>query len=197
MSNHVLHVNSCPSCQIMSFMSNHVIQVKSCRSCQIMSFMSNHVLHVKSCHSCQIMSFMSNHVIHVKSCRSCQIMSFMSNHVIRVKSCQSFVIWAFSEQTFSKVGREGGREVGGSNIATKALVPLRPPLVSTYNARPYTTAARHPRPAQDAVQMCVSECRDALSNYLSAARLSSSSSLCLLHKVWLNEVPRQATRTNA
>jgi hypothetical protein len=35
----------------------HVIHVKSCHSCQIMSFMSNHVIHVKSCHSCQIMSF--------------------------------------------------------------------------------------------------------------------------------------------
>jgi hypothetical protein len=42
-------------------MSNHVIHVKSCHSCQIMSFMSNHVIHVKSC---QIMSFMSNHAIH-------------------------------------------------------------------------------------------------------------------------------------
>jgi hypothetical protein len=51
--------------------SNHFIHVKSCHSCQIMSFMSNHVIHVKSCHSCQIMSFMSNHVIHVKSCPSC------------------------------------------------------------------------------------------------------------------------------
>jgi hypothetical protein len=29
----------------------------------------------------------------------------MSNHVIRVKSCRSFDIWAFSELTFSKVGR--------------------------------------------------------------------------------------------
>jgi hypothetical protein len=45
-------------------MSNHVIHVKSCHSCQIMSFMSNHVIHFKSCHSCQIMSFMSNHAIH-------------------------------------------------------------------------------------------------------------------------------------
>jgi hypothetical protein len=58
----------------MSFMSNHVIHVKSCHSSQIMPFMLNHVIHVvscnlvKSCHSCQIMSFMSNHVIHVKSC---------------------------------------------------------------------------------------------------------------------------------
>jgi hypothetical protein len=40
-------------------MSNHVIHVKSCHSCQIMSFMSNHVILVKSCHSCQIMSFMA------------------------------------------------------------------------------------------------------------------------------------------
>jgi hypothetical protein len=48
----------------MSFMSNHVIHVKSCHSFQILSFMSNHVIHVKSCHSCQIMSFMSNHAIH-------------------------------------------------------------------------------------------------------------------------------------
>jgi hypothetical protein len=63
----------------MSFISNHVIHVKSYHSCQIMSFMSNHVIHVKSCHSCQIMLFMSNHV---KSCHSCQIMSFMSNHAI-------------------------------------------------------------------------------------------------------------------
>jgi hypothetical protein len=29
----------------MSFMSNHVIHVKSCHSCQIMSFMSNHAIH--------------------------------------------------------------------------------------------------------------------------------------------------------
>jgi hypothetical protein len=65
-------------------MSNHVIHVKSWHSFQIMSFMSNHVIHVKSCHLCQIMSFMSNHVCHDKSC---QIMSFMSNHVIHVKSC--------------------------------------------------------------------------------------------------------------
>jgi alpha-galactosidase/6-phospho-beta-glucosidase family protein len=49
-------------------LSNQVICVKSCHSCQIMSFMSNHVIHVKSCHSCQIMSFMSNHFIYVKSC---------------------------------------------------------------------------------------------------------------------------------
>jgi hypothetical protein len=101
MSNHVIHVKSCHSCQIMSFMSNHVIHVKSC---QIMSFMSNHVIHVKSCHSCQIMSFMSKHVIHVKSCQLCQV---MSNHVIHVKSCHS---WLFQE--FSKVGRGGeGRGV--------------------------------------------------------------------------------------
>jgi hypothetical protein len=33
-------------------MSNPVIHVKSCHSCQIMSLMSNHVVHVKSCHSC-------------------------------------------------------------------------------------------------------------------------------------------------
>jgi hypothetical protein len=94
----------------MSFISNHVIHIKSCHSCQIMSFMSNYiiyVIYVKSCQSCQIMSFMSNHVIHVKSCHSCQIMSFMSNHGIHVKSCQPFVILAFSGQTFTKVGREG------------------------------------------------------------------------------------------
>jgi hypothetical protein len=35
----------------MSIMSNHVIHLKSCHSCQIMSFMSNPVIHVKSCHS--------------------------------------------------------------------------------------------------------------------------------------------------
>jgi hypothetical protein len=46
-------------------MSNHVIHVKSCFSYQIMLFMSNYVIHVKSCYSCQIISFMSNHVIHV------------------------------------------------------------------------------------------------------------------------------------
>jgi hypothetical protein len=91
-------------------MSNYVIYVKSCHSCQIMSFMSNHVIRVKSCHSCQIMSLMSNHVIHIKSCHSCEIMSFMSKRAIHVKSCKSFVIWTFSEQTFSQVGREGGRE---------------------------------------------------------------------------------------
>jgi hypothetical protein len=101
MSNHVIHVKSCHSCQIMSFMSNHVIHVKSCHSCQIMSFMSNHANHVKSCHSCQIMSFMKNHVIHVKSyhscqsCQSCQIMSFISNDVIHVKSCHSCQMMSF------------------------------------------------------------------------------------------------------
>jgi hypothetical protein len=42
-------------------MSNHVTHVKSCYSCQIMLLMSNHVTHVKSCSSSQIMS---NHVIH-------------------------------------------------------------------------------------------------------------------------------------
>jgi hypothetical protein len=87
------------------------LQVHGNEDIQIMSFMSNHfiqIIHVKSFHSCQIMSFFSNHVIPVKSCHSCQIMSFMSNHVIRVKSCLSFVIRAFSEQTFTKVGREGG-----------------------------------------------------------------------------------------
>jgi hypothetical protein len=40
-------------------MSNQVIHVKLCHSCQIMS---NHVIHVKSCHSCQNMS---NHVSHL------------------------------------------------------------------------------------------------------------------------------------
>jgi hypothetical protein len=45
----------------MLFMSNLVIYVKSCYSCQIMSFASNH----------QIMPFMLNHAIHVKSCDSC------------------------------------------------------------------------------------------------------------------------------
>jgi hypothetical protein len=73
--------NHVKSCQIMS---NHVIHVNLCHPCQIISFMSNHVIHVKSCHSGQIMSFMSNHVIHVNLCHSCQIMSFMSNHVIHV-----------------------------------------------------------------------------------------------------------------
>jgi hypothetical protein len=89
MSNHVIHVKSCHSCQIMSFMSNHVIHVKSCHSChssQIMSFISNHVIHLKSS---QIMSFISNHVMHLKSCHASQIMSFMSNHVIHVKSYHS------------------------------------------------------------------------------------------------------------
>jgi hypothetical protein len=96
MSNHVIHVKSCHSCHIMSFMSNHDIHVKSCHSCQIMTFMSNHFIHVKSCHSCHIMSFMSNHVIHVKSCHLCQIMSFMS--------------WVIGlSRKFTKVGRgEGG-----------------------------------------------------------------------------------------
>jgi hypothetical protein len=32
MSNHVIHVKSCSSCQIMSFLSNYVILVKSCQS---------------------------------------------------------------------------------------------------------------------------------------------------------------------
>jgi hypothetical protein len=50
MSNHVIHVKSCYSCQIMLFLLNRV-------------FMSNHAVHVKSCHSCQFMPFMSNHVI--------------------------------------------------------------------------------------------------------------------------------------
>jgi hypothetical protein len=36
-ANHVIHVKSCHSSQIMSFMSNHEI------SCQIMPFISNHV----------------------------------------------------------------------------------------------------------------------------------------------------------
>jgi hypothetical protein len=80
MTNHVVDVKSCHSCQIVLF-------------CQIKSFVSNHVIHVKSCHSCQIMSFMSNHVILVKSCHSYQIMSIMS------------VIWAFTGQAFTKVGR--------------------------------------------------------------------------------------------
>jgi hypothetical protein len=40
----------------------------------------------------------------------------MSNHVILVKSYQSFVIWAFSGQTFSKVGIEGGGEARGGQI---------------------------------------------------------------------------------
>jgi hypothetical protein len=51
MSNHVSHVKSCYSCQIMLFLPNRVIYVKSCNSFQIMLFMSNIVIHVKSCHS--------------------------------------------------------------------------------------------------------------------------------------------------
>jgi hypothetical protein len=41
--------------KIMPFLSNHVIHVKSCHSCQ---FMSNHVIHViyvKSCHVIYLM----------------------------------------------------------------------------------------------------------------------------------------------
>jgi hypothetical protein len=40
--------------------SDYAIHVKSCHSCQIMSFVSNHVIHVKSCHSCQIMSYVTH-----------------------------------------------------------------------------------------------------------------------------------------
>jgi hypothetical protein len=75
---------------IGQIMSNLVIHVKSCDSCQIILFMSNHVFPIKSCHSYQIMSFMSNHVIHVKSCHSCQIVSFMSNKVGVVGSKSAF-----------------------------------------------------------------------------------------------------------
>jgi hypothetical protein len=38
-------------------MSNHVIHVKSCHSYQILSFMSNHVIHVKSCQPFAILAF--------------------------------------------------------------------------------------------------------------------------------------------
>jgi hypothetical protein len=91
----------------MSFMSNHVIHVESIHSCQIMSFMSNHVIHLKSCHLCQIMSFMSNQFIHVKSCRSCQIMSFLSNHISHL------LFGPFPDKHSVKSGlREEGRRGG-------------------------------------------------------------------------------------
>jgi hypothetical protein len=68
---HVIHVNSCQSCQFMSFMSIYVIHVNSCHLCQFMPF------HETQANSCQLMS------IHVNSCQ------FVSIYVIHVNSCHS------------------------------------------------------------------------------------------------------------
>jgi hypothetical protein len=97
MSNHVIHVKSCYSCQIVFFMSNHAVHVKSCSSCQIMQFMSNHVIHVNLCHSCQIMSFK-------KPFRSFML-SFMSFMLPFMSFISSFMfIKCVIEGIFNKVG---------------------------------------------------------------------------------------------
>jgi hypothetical protein len=66
--------------------------VNSCLSCQFMSFMPIHGIHANSWHSGQFMAFMPIHGIHANSCQLCQFMSVMSIHSIRV-ICH----WTFPE----------------------------------------------------------------------------------------------------
>jgi hypothetical protein len=62
----------------MSFMWNHVIHVKSCHSCEIMPFVSNHVIHVIHVNSCHFMS------IRVNSCHSCHLSLDFSGNSLKL-----------------------------------------------------------------------------------------------------------------
>jgi hypothetical protein len=52
--------------------------VNSCLSCQFMSFMPIHGIHANSWHSGQFMAFMPIHVNYANSCQSCQFILFVS-----------------------------------------------------------------------------------------------------------------------
>ena len=73
MSSHVIYVNLCHVCKVMSSMSSHFMFVKYSNICKVMSCISSLSIYFRSCHVYQAMSYISSHVIYVMSFCLCQV----------------------------------------------------------------------------------------------------------------------------